>query len=563
MNEPAAAAAAALPRRSGGQVLVDQLRIHGVDTAFCVPGESYLAVLDALHDSVGIRTISCRQEGGAAFMAEAYGKLTGRPGVLLVTRGPGACNASIGVHTAFQDSTPMVVLIGQVAREQEYREAFQEVNYRSFYAEITKWTAQVQSADRLPELLSQAFHRACSGRPGPVALALPEDMLTELTDVADAGPYQVVRPGADVRDVLALGELLETAKRPLVILGGGGWSGAAVDGITAFAESNNLPVACAFRCQDRFDNEHACYVGDVGIGIAPALARRVANADLIVAIGPRLGEMTTQGYTLLEVPRPRQRLVHVHADASELGRVYQPDLAICAGMESFARALGALEPVDSRAWGAWLAEARGDYLDNLEPNSGLPDRLDMHAVMMTLARDMPDAIITTDAGNFSGWSQRFWSYRRFPSQLGPTCGAMGYGVPDAIAARHVHRDRPVVGFCGDGGALMTGQEIATAVHQGIDPVILVVNNNMYGTIRMHQEREYPGRVHATSLSNPDFAHWAQSFGAFGEVVERTEDFAPALRRAREAGRIAVLELRIEPELISTRTTLDAIRNRKR
>ena len=562
MNEPAAAAAN-LPRRTGGQVLVDQLLVHGVDTAFCVPGESYLAVLDALHDARGIRTIACRQEGGAAFMAEAYGKLTGRPGVLLVTRAPGACNASVGVHTAFQDSTPMVVLIGQVARDQEYREAFQEVNYRSFYAEITKWTAQVESADRLPELVSQAFHRACSGRPGPVALALPEDMLRELTEVPDAGPYQVVRPGADVRDVLALGEMLANARRPLAILGGGGWSAAAVADFTAFAETNNLPVACAFRCQDRFDNEHPCYVGDVGIGIAPALARRVANADLIIAVGARLGEMTTQGYTLLEVPRPRQRLVHVHADAAELGRVYQPDLAICAGMQSFARALTALDPVDSHAWAAWLAEARRDYLDNLEPNSGLPDRLDMHAVIETLAREMPDAIVCTDAGNFSGWAQRYWRFRRFPSQLGPTCGAMGYGIPAAIAARQLHRDRPVIGFCGDGGALMTGQEIATAVHQGVDPIIIVVNNNMYGTIRMHQERDYPGRVHATSLSNPDFAHWALSFGAFGEVVERTEEFAPALGRAREAGRIAVLELRIEPDLISTRTTLSAIRERRR
>ena len=558
-----AAANAALPRRSGGRLLVDQLRIHGVDTAFCVPGESYLAVLDALHDTPSIRTIACRQEGGAAFMAEAYGKLTGRPGVLLVTRGPGACNASIGVHTAFQDSTPMVVLIGQVARDQEYREAFQEVNYRSFYAEITKWTAQVQSAERLPELLSQAFHRACSGRPGPVALALPEDVLTELTDAPDAGPYQVVRPGADLHQLLALSALLAGATRPLVILGGGGWSETAVADFSAFAEASGLPVATSFRCQDRFDNEHHCYVGDVGIGIAPALARRVANADLVVAVGCRLGEMTTQGYTLLEVPRPRQRLVHVHADAAELGRVYQPELAICAGMENFARALRALDPVDGGGWAGWLAEARRDYLHNLEPNPGLPDRLDMHAVIETLQREVPDAIITTDAGNFSGWAQRFWRFRRFPSQLGPTCGAMGYGIPAAIAARYLNRERPVVGFCGDGGALMTGQEIATAVHQGIDPLLIVVNNNMYGTIRMHQEREYPGRVHATSLTNPDFAHWAMSFGAFGEVVESTQEFAPALSRALAAGRVAVLELRIEPELISTRTTLGAIRAARR
>ncbi|HSS66755.1 MAG TPA: thiamine pyrophosphate-binding protein [Gammaproteobacteria bacterium] len=547
--------------RTGGQVLVDALKIHGVDTVFCVPGESYLAALDALHDArEDIRTFSCRQEGGAANMAEAYGKLTGRPGVLFVTRGPGACNAAIGVHTAHQDSTPMVVFIGQVASDQEEREAFQELDYRRFYGPLCKWAAQIEDPDRIPELVSQAFHRATSGRPGPVALALPEDMLRERVQVEDAGPYRPAMPGASKSALAEMRALLAKARRPLMIVGGGGWTAEACRDIVAFAEANDLPTGASFRCQDRFDNTHDNYVGDVGIGINPNLARRVRESDLILAVGPRLGEITTQGYTLLTPPRPRQTLIHVYPDPDELGRVYQTDLSICAGIPEFAREARAQKPVKSKAWEKWSEEARLDYLNNLEPSSGLPNTLDMAAVIAHLRECLPaEAILTTDAGNFSGWMQRFYQYRRYPTQLGPTSGAMGYGIPAAIAARLVHPDRPVVGFVGDGGCLMTGQEIATAVHYGIDPVILVVNNDMYGTIRMHQERDYPGRVMSTALTNPEFAVWAKSFGAFGELVTRTEKFPAAFERARNAGRIAVLELRINPELITTRTTLSAIR----
>jgi acetolactate synthase-1/2/3 large subunit len=547
--------------RSGGQVLVDALKIHGVDTVFCVPGESYLAALDALHGARNsIRVISCRQEGGAANMAEAYGKLTGRPGVLFVTRGPGACNAAIGVHTARQDSTPMVVFIGQVASDQEEREAFQELDYRRFYGPLCKWAAQVERADRIPELVSQAFHRACAGRRGPVALALPEDMLRRRVAVDDAGPYRAVQAGVSSESLSLLRRMLARAARPFMIVGGGGWTPQACARLVAFAEANDLPTGASFRCQDRFDNTHRNYAGDVGIGINPKLAQRIRDADLILAVGARLGEITTQGYTLLEPPRPKQQLVHVYPDPDELGRVYQADLAICAGIEEFAREASALPPVDTAKWRPWSGQAREDYLAHLKPSAGLPNALDMAAVMSHLNGALPDdGILTTDAGNFSGWMQRFYQYRGYPTQLGPTSGAMGYGIPAAIAARLVFPDRPVVGFCGDGGCLMTGQEIATAVHYGIDPVILVINNDMYGTIRMHQERDYPGRVMGTALTNPEFTVWAKSFGAYGELVTKTEEFPGAFERARNAGRIALLELRIDPELITTRTTLSAIR----
>jgi acetolactate synthase-1/2/3 large subunit len=547
--------------RTGGQVLIDALKIHGVDTVFCVPGESYLAALDALAGAGNqIRTITCRQEGGAAYMAEAYGKLTGKPGVVMVTRGPGACNASVGVHTGFQDSTPMLVLIGQVARDTEYREAFQEIDYHTFYAPLCKWVAQVESARRLPELVSQAFHRACSGRTGPVALSLPEDMLTETVTVADTGAYQRVQPGVQQGAMDRVRTLLAAAQRPLVIAGGGGWSQAACEDLRRFVEANNLPTGAAFRNQDRLDNHHANYIGPFGVGASPAIGKLIGEADLVIAIGARLGEATTQGYTLLTPPCARQKLVHVYPDPSEPGRVYQADVPICASVESFLREAAAMTPVDHSGWGEWSSRARAAYLDDLKPTPGLPGDLDMAAVMAHLRACLPaNAILTTDAGNFSTWMHRFYQYQSFPSQLGPTNGSMGYGVPAAITARLVHPDRPVVGFVGDGGMLMTGQEIATAVHHNIDPLILVINNNMYGTIRMHQERDYPDHVHATSLSNPDFATWAQSFGAHGECVTRTEEFAPAFERASSAGKVAVIELRIDPDVISTRTTLSAVR----
>ena len=548
-------------RRTGGRVLIDALRIHGIDTVFCVPGESYLAVLDALYDARdAIATITCRHEGGAANMAEAYGKLTGRPGIVMVTRGPGACHAAIGLHNAAQDSTPMVLFIGQVERGHSDREAFQEIEYRRFLEPLCKWVVQIDDPARIPELVSQAFHRACSGRPGPVAVALPEDMLVEETDVADAGPYTAVSPGVPGDALPALLALLADARRPLVIAGGGGWSAQASEDLGRFVEANALTTAASFRCQDRLDNTHPCYAGDLGLGIDPKLAERVRDADLLLVIGARLGEMTTRGYRLVVPPCPRQKVVHVHPDPGELGRVYQPTLAVCAGSAEFLRAAAAMPPVDSGPWRESTARAHDEYLESVEPTSGLPGPVEMGEVMAYLRERLPsEAILTTDAGNFSAWMHRHYVYRTFPSQIGPTSGAMGYGIPSAIAARHVYPDRPVVAFCGDGGALMTGQEIATAVHHGIDPVILVVNNSMYGTIRMHQEREYPDRTIATGLTNPDFVAWAESFGAFAVRVERTEEFPSAFESALDAGRVALVELCIDPELITTRATLSQIR----
>ena len=547
--------------RSGGQVLVDQLRIHDVDTIFCVPGESYLTVIDALHDAQNeIKTVACRQEGGATNMAEAYGKLTGRPAVAMGTRGPGACNGSIGVHTAMQDSTPMVVFIGQVARDQEYREAFQEVDYHQFYGAICKSVVQIDRAERVPELVSQAFHLATSGRPGPVAVSIPEDMQRDMVNVEDARPFQVVRPEVGEAPMAALRDALAAAARPLLVLGGAGWSGKACTDILSFAEGSEIPVAASFRCQDLFDNMHPCYAGELGTSVSPKLAKRVEESDLLIVVGSRLGEQTTKGYTMVGLPVPRQKLVHVFMDPGELGRVYEPNLAICASMESFAAAAAALEPVEGRNWSDWTRAANQDYLDNLEPSLDLSGGLDMHVVMDVLNDRLPDdAIVTNDAGNFSGWAQRFYRFRKFRTQLGPTSGAMGYGIPAAISARLVHPDRPVVCFVGDGGAMMSGQEVATAMQYGSDPVILVINNNSFGTIRMHQERDYPDRPHATDLSNPDYAKWAESFGAFGAVVERTEDFAPAFEQALNAGRIAVLELRLDLEVVTMRATLSQIR----
>ncbi len=559
--DPAARIMTHPPFRTGARILVDALAIHGVDTVFCVPGESYLAVLDALHDArPSIRTITCRHEAGAANMAEAFGKLTGRPGVAMVTRGPGACHASIGLHTAAQDSTPMILFIGQVARGHSEREAFQEIDYRAFLAPICKWTAQIEDPARLPELISRAFYRAVSGRPGPVAISLPEDMLRQEAEVLDTDAFRRVSAGVASDEMHAMRSMLAAAQRPMAIVGGGGWNAKAGEDLAAFAGENRIPVAASFRCQDRLDNRHPCYVGDLGTGPDPELVRRVREADLLLVIGARLGEITTGGYEIVSPPRPQQRLIHIHPDPEEIGRVYQPSHAICAASDRFLRAAADMPAVDSTAWSEHTAAAHAAYLASLEPTPGLPGALEMGEVMAHLRRRLPpEAILTTDAGNFSGWMHRHYLYRRWPSQIGPTSGAMGYGIPAAISARLVFPDRPVVGFCGDGGALMSGQEIATAIHHGIDPVILVIDNKMYGTIRMHQERDYPGRTIATSLTNPDFTAWARSFGAFAERVERTADFPEAFERALGAGRIALLELPIDPDLITTRASLSQLR----
>ena len=553
-----------LKSRTGGQLLVDSLKVHGVDTAFCVPGESYLAVLDALYDArEAIKLIVCRQEGGAANMAEAYGKLTGKPGICMVTRGPGASNAAVGVHTAFQDSTPMILLIGQVGSDFVEREAFQEVDFRRMYGQMAKWVASIDRVERVPEYLSHAFHCAMSGRKGPVVLALPEDMLTQTAAAADTDPYQEVQAHPGAGDVAQLRALLAGAKRPLVILGGSGWNAKACADVRMFIEKNGLPAACAFRFQDLFDNSHANYAGDVGIGINPKLAQRVKDADLLLVIGARLGEMTTSGYTLLSVPRPAQKLVHVHAGAEELGRVYQGDLLINSGMPQIAAALAAMAPLAQAAWRELTASAHADYLEWTTRRT-MPGKLQLWDVVDFLRQRLPaDAILANGAGNYSGWLHRFYPHRMFRTQLAPTSGAMGYGVPAAIAAKIAQPQRIVISWNGDGCFLMCGQELATAAQYGAAVIFIVVNNGMYGTIRMHQEREYPARVHGTALVNPDFVQLARAYGAHGELVEETSQFAAAFERALDAtgasGKSALIELRIDPQAITPNTTLDVLR----
>jgi len=548
--------------RAGGKLLVDQLVVHGVELAFGVPGESYLAVLDALHDAP-IRFVSCRHEVGAANMADAYGKLTGRPGICMVTRGPGATHAAGGVHTAYQDSTPLILLIGQVGREMMGREAFQEIDYRHMFGPMAKWVAQIDSADRIPELVSRAFHVATAGRPGPVVLALPEDMLVEESGAADALPYAIARVHPSLQDVERTRALLAAAERPFVLVGGAPWSAEAGAALTAWCTAGGLPLASGWRCQDYVDNTSDTYVGHLGLGPDHRLAQRVRDADVLLVIGDRLSEITTSGYTLLRVPSPAQALVHVNADPDELGRVYTPTLAIAASPDTFALALSELPPLEPSRWGAGTHEARADYVDNLR-HLGSPGDLDMGEVMVTVRDRLPaDAILTNGAGNFSVWAHRFYEFRRYRTQLAPTSGAMGYGVPAAVAAKIMFPEKTVVAMAGDGDFLMTGQELATAMQVGAAIVILVVNNGMYGTIRMHQERHYPGRVSGTDLVNPDFAALARAFGAHGAVVERTEDFAAAFDEALACGRPALIELRVDPEALTPRQTLTEIRDQAR
>ncbi len=581
--------------RLAGHVLVEALIAQGVDTAFGVPGESFLAVLDGFHEYRSrIRFVACRQEGGAAFMAEAQGKLTGRPGICFVTRGPGATNASIGLHTAFQDSTPMILFIGQVASDQRDREAFQEVDYRQMFGPGTlgmaKWVGEVHDAERLPEYVARAFHTAMQGRPGPVVLVLPEDMLTQAIAAPVIAP---ARPAVAAPTPAALAELRErlaAAKRPLVIAGGGGWTAEATEALQHFAEAWQLPVGCAFRFQDLFDNSHPNYAGDVGIGINPKLAARVKAADLILAIGPRLGEMTTGGYTLLQAPRPAQALIHIHAGAEELGRVYTAELLINASMSQAAPALALLPPPAELPWRDWTAAANADYRANLQPTPVAP--LDMAEVIRLIDAKLPEGtIFTNGAGNYSGWLHRFHRYtalHRFgKTQLAPTSGAMGYGVPAAVAASLLQQrpqatasrrlppegdqpawggpapaeDRWVVNIAGDGDFLMTGQELATATGYGARKLlVVVVDNGTYGTIRMHQEREYPGRVSGSDLFNPDFARLAEAFGFAAFKAESTAEVGPALDAAIAGGRPALLHLRLSSDVSTSRTTLTAIRD---
>ncbi len=558
--------------RIAGHALVEALIAQGVHTAFGVPGESYLAVLDGFHQHrEQIRFIACRQEGGAAFMAEAQGKLSGRPGVCFVTRGPGATNASIGVHTAFQDSTPMVLFVGQVASDQRDREAFQELDYRQMFGPgtlgLAKWVGEVQSADRLPEYVARAFHTAMQGRPGPVVLVLPEDLLTTLTAapvLPRAEPAQAwPAPGA-LRDLRAM---LLAAKKPLLIAGGSGWDAEAARALQRFAENWSLPVGNAFRFQDTFDNRHALYAGDVGIGINPKLAQRVRDADLIIALGVRLGEMTTGGYTLIEPPRPKQKLVHIHAGAEELGRVYAADLLLQSAMAGAAKALESLAAPAELPWRDWAAAANADYQANFEAAAVAP--LDMAEVMKTVQRLAPEnTVYTNGAGNFSGWLHRFVRYPGLQhhgrSQLACTSGAMGYGLPAAVGAALLHPERTVVNVAGDGDFLMNGQELATAVAFGANRgagrlVSLVVDNSSFGTIRMHQEREYPDRISGTELQNPDFAALARAYGWRAARVDRSEDFEAAFAEAMAAGAPMLIHIKLDTDVITSRSTLGALR----
>ncbi|HVL56718.1 MAG TPA: thiamine pyrophosphate-binding protein [Burkholderiaceae bacterium] len=545
--------------RNGGRILVDQLLVHGAQRVYCVPGESYLPVIDALHDVQDrLPLIVCRQEGGAANMAEAHGKLTGAPGICLVTRGPGATNASIGVHTAFQDSTPMILFIGQVGSDFIEREAFQEVDFRRMFGQMAKWVASIDRADRIPEFVARAFHVACSGRPGPVVLALPEDMLAQTASVPDARRYRPALPAPAPSDIDELARLLSQAQRPLLLLGGSFWDDRSREQIRGFAQRCGLPVACAWRFQDAFDNADPLYVGEVGIGVNPKLAQRVREADLLIVAGPRLGEMTTSGYTLLQPPVPRQTLIHVFPDPAELGRVYQAQLPIASGVRQFAAALDPVS-VDGSRWREWLQAAQNDYAQWREPPPQ-PGALQYPQVVLHLDRVLPpDAIVSNGAGNFATPLHRFFRHRRHKTQLAPTSGAMGYGVPAAIAAKLAFPQRTVVAVTGDGDFLMTGQELATARQYQANVIVLLVNNGMYGTIRMHQEREFPGRVYGTALENPDFVALAQAYGCAGERVTETGQFAGAFERALAAGRPALIELMIDPQAITVTQTLDQIR----
>ncbi|MGE0745973.1 MAG: thiamine pyrophosphate-binding protein [Rhodospirillales bacterium] len=546
--------------RTGGQILVDALKLHGVDMAFCVPGESYLATLDALHDAAeSIRLVVCRQEGGVANMAEAYGKLTGKPGIAFVTRGPGATHASVGIHTAHQDSTPLILFVGQVGRRMMERDAFQEIDFRRMFGQFTKWVAQIDDPARIPEMVARAFHTAVSGRPGPVVLALPEDMQTERAAVEDGIRYRLVSPSPSAAEMDRVRGMLAAAERPLMMIGGGGWTAEAAADVTAFAAASDLPTVAAFRRQDLMDNRLPVYAGDIGLGVNPALQQRFRDCDLLLVVGAQLGEVITGGYTLFDLPKPRQTMIHVHPSLGELGRVYQADMMVNAGMAPFAAAARALAPVKGR-WASWRAGARADYEKHLQPE-GSPGAVDFAKIMVWLRDALPeDAIIANGAGNYTVWVHRFWQYRKFGTQLAPQSGSMGYGVPASIAAALLHPGRTVVSFAGDGCFMMNGQELATAVQYGAKILFVVVNNSTYGTIRMHQEREYPGRVSGTDLRNPDFAALARAYGAFGATVTRTEDFAAAFAEARAAAGPALIELKVDTDVITPKTTLTAIRN---
>ncbi len=558
----------------GGHLLVECLIAQGVSHAFGVPGESYLAVLDGFHKYQDqIQFVTCRQEGGAAFMADAQGRLTGRPGICFVTRGPGATNASIGVHTAFQDSTPMVLFVGDVASDTRDREAFQEVDFCAFFGPSTKGMAKrverIDDANRIPEYVARAFATAMNGRPGPVVLVLPEDMLTQTVSAKPLSKLEPVAAWSDPGSLRQLRDMLLSAKKPFVIAGGGGWTPKAAQALQRFAENWQLPVGNAFRFQDTFDNFHPLYAGDVGIGLNPKLSQRIKESDLILAIGPRLGEMTTSAYTLLEVPKPKQKLVHIHASAEELNRVYHADLAICASMNAAARSLEVLTAPPTVPWTDWAHQANADYVDNTRaqviadvPADNVNGLVNMPEVVAALQRRLPaNAVLTNGAGNFASWVHRYFKHhglsKGFKTQLAPTVGAMGYGVPAGIAAA-ILTDRVVLTMAGDGDFLMNGQELATAAQHGAKSIVVLLNNGMYGTIRMHQEREYPTHKMGSHLNNPNFANLAKAYGYEGVRISKTQDFEPELIAALQRQQGTLIEIMLDPEVITTRGSLKAI-----
>jgi acetolactate synthase-1/2/3 large subunit len=543
--------------RTAAEVLVAQLRVNAVRHVFCVPGESYLAVLDAFHDTDLALTV-CRQEGGAAMMAEAVGKATGRPGICFVTRGPGATNASPGVHIARQDSTPLIVFVGQVARDMRGREAFQELDYRAVFGSMTKWATEIDDPARIPEIVSRAFHTAANGRPGPVVIGLPEDMLTERVAIDDAPPYTPIETVPGSAELAKFAQLLGAARAPMLILGGSRWSQEACDSVARFAQKYSLPVCTTFRRLHLFDALHPGYAGDLGIGPNPKLLERIKASDLIVLIGGRMGELPSQSYTLFDIPRPQMTFVHVHPGAEELGRVYTAHLPIHATPTAFAAALDGLEL--ARGTGGQAEAAHADYLAWTEKPTEQPGAVNLGAVMVWLRENLPgDAILCNGAGNYAAWIHRFFRFRRFGQHVAPTSGSMGYGVPAAVAMKRLYPERPVVCIAGDGDFLMNGQEFATAVQYGLPLIVVIADNGIYGTIRMHQEREYPGRLVATDLRNPDFPAYARAFGGFGVTVERTADFPAAFRQAQESAKPAIIRLAIDPEAITPMTTLAKIR----
>ncbi len=543
--------------RTGGKILVDQLSIHGTEKIFCVPGESYLEILDALYDTRDkIKVFNARHEAGAANMAEAYGKLTGQPGIALVTRGPGACHASVGIHIAKQDSTPMILLIGQVSQKMINREAFQEIDYQSMFGKIAKWVVQIEATERIPEYISKAFRISCSGRPGPVVLALPENILTERTDAMDVPKFSKINSPLGKNEAVEIKEMIQKSIKPLIIVGGSGWKRKSGLLLTKFAQEYHIPVSTSFRRQDIIDNTESIFAGSFGTSVSPTLIKRTQEADLLIVLGARLGEMTTAGFTTVSAPKPKQSIIHIYQDFDEIGSVFYPELGFVCSMAKMAKALLNLSLEKKLSWSSWCKELNGEYLEDLKPPQ-FKGKLDLGLIFQYLNKELQEnVIISLDAGNHTGWPQRFFQYSSTRRQLGSTCGSMGYSIPAAIAASLEFPEKLVIGCVGDGGFIMSGLELMTAIQHNARPIIIIFNNFSYGTIRMHQERDHPKRKIATDLVNPNFVELALSMGAHAERVEKTEEFSYAFSRCLKAKKVSVLELITDQDQITTRDRLE-------